>query len=574
MFDWQNWSLLLTQFHFIRPWWLLAFIPASGLLYLQWEKRSKDNWHEHMPTHLKEALTLNHSGWQSQLPLKVLAVSFSISIITCAGPTWQREASPFGEDKAEVVYILDVSSSMVQTDVPPSRLDRSKHKILDILEYRDGGKNALIAYAGSAHIAMPLTQDSAVFAPFLSAIEPNVMPVSGKSVEETIPLLDSLFSNESGGSVILVTDGINASSIDRFANYFQQNDSSLIVLAIGQYQSAASTPSGYEDLKHLARSANGAIVELSVDNADVEQVAYLIDRNMQLHGDSSMPWKDMGYLLLVPVALLTLLWFRKGWLVQWVIVATFILPSLAYSPSINAQEVMKSHSEIHNLIDIDAATSDTTEEIPTPTRLEQMWFDLWLTRDQQGQRLFNQQRYLEAAVQFETPIYRGVAYYYGRDYVQAHAAFMEDNQDLAVYFSGTALARQREYLAARDLLNQLLDKQDLNRDLRLKVINNRDAISAIIEDIERYSESQMNTTDGPEESFEIADNPQTSQGVEETVTQEYLMEETLNANEILGSDELADRWLERIESDPTLFLKNKFFIQLEATQSIAEANNG
>ncbi|GAL16119.1 TPR domain protein in aerotolerance operon [Vibrio astriarenae] len=115
-----------------------------------------------------------------------------LAIITCAGPTWQREASPFGEDKAQVVFVLDVSSSMTQTDVPPTRLERAKHKITDLIELRGGGNNALIAYAGSAHIAMPMTQDSAILTPFLQAIEPQVMPVAGKSLASTLPVIESL----------------------------------------------------------------------------------------------------------------------------------------------------------------------------------------------------------------------------------------------------------------------------------------------------------------------------------------------------------------------------------------------
>jgi Ca-activated chloride channel family protein len=81
----------------------------------------------------------------------------------------------------------------------------------------------------------------------------------------------------------------------------------------------------------------------------------------------------------------------------------------------------------------------------------------------------------------------------------------------------------------------------------------------------------MNTTDGAEESFEIGDNPQTSEGAEETVTEELLMKESLNANEILGSETLAQRWLDRIESDPSLFLQNKFYLQLEQQPTAGES---
>ncbi|WP_394240669.1 VWA domain-containing protein [Vibrio astriarenae] len=554
MFDWQNWQLFFTQFHFIRPLWLLALFPAALLIYSQWEKTDNDNWQQSLPSHLKKALTLHDSGWQSQLPLKILGLILGLSIITCAGPTWQREASPFGEDKAQVVFVLDISSSMTQTDVPPTRLGRAKHKITDLIKLRGGGNNALIAYAGSAHIAMPMTQDGAILTPFLQAIEPQVMPVAGKSLASTLPVIESLLSPDSGGSVVLLSDGVNANDIDRVADYFNRTSNSLVILAIGNRSSNSSNPTGFEDLGRLARSANGNLVELSIDNSDIKQIERLIERNMQLNGDSTMPWKDMGYALLLPIVLFTLLWFRKGWLVQWAIVACLVTPSLLLSHNVVAAE-----NELE---------TKTHSELPSPpSELKQFWWDLWFTRDQQGQRLFDQGRYLEAALQFEDPLYRGVAYYYGRDYLQAQAAFIEADQDLALLYAGMALARQREYLATRQLFESLLSKEELDPNIQVTAKQNLAAVNAIIEEIERYSESQRNSiSEKPEESIELGDNPQTSEGAEEEVVQELLMSETLNANEILGSEELAQRWLDRIESDPSLFLQNKFYLQLESDQ--------
>ncbi|GAL16118.1 TPR domain protein in aerotolerance operon [Vibrio astriarenae] len=293
-------------------------------------------------------------------------------------------------------------------------------------------------------------------------------------------------------------------------------------------------------------------MELSIDNSDIKQIERLIERNMQLNGDSTMPWKDMGYVLLLPIALFTLLWFRKGWLVQWAIVACLMTPSILFSHHVIAAE---------NEVEAKPHT-----ELPSPpSELKQFWWDLWFTRDQQGQRFFDQGRYLEAALQFEDPLYRGVAYYYGRDYPQAQAAFIEADQDLAMLYAGMALARQREYLATRQLLEGLLQKEALEPNVQATAKQNLAAVNAIIEEIERYSESQRNSiSEKPEESIELGDNPQTSEGAEEEVVQEFLMSETLNANEILGSEELALRWLDRIESDPSLFLQNKFYLQLES----------
>lgn len=121
MFDSLVLQQVFTQFHFIRPLWLIAFIPMFFLLWLRWREETKPSWKDVLPEHLRTALTIGERGWRKQLPLKLLMVIVAIAILICAGPTWQREASPFGEDKASMLVVLDNSETMLLKDLPPSR---------------------------------------------------------------------------------------------------------------------------------------------------------------------------------------------------------------------------------------------------------------------------------------------------------------------------------------------------------------------------------------------------------------------------------------------------------------------
>ena len=223
----------VTQFHFIRPMWLLAFIPMFLLLWLRWREESKPSWKDILPEHLRKALTIGDYGWRKQLPLKLLMVIVAIAIIICAGPSWERQASPFGEDKASMLVVLDNNDSMLQKDLPPSRLERSKQKIRDLLAARKGGSTGLVVYAGSAHVAMPVTQDSKVFEPFLAAITPEIMPVEGKLAETALPLIDQQLQGQPGSTVLLVTDGVNPATITAYKNYFADKPYQLLILAAG-----------------------------------------------------------------------------------------------------------------------------------------------------------------------------------------------------------------------------------------------------------------------------------------------------------------------------------------------------
>jgi len=555
MFDSLVLQQVFTQFHFIRPLWLLAFIPMFFLLWLRWREETKPSWKDVLPEHLRNALTIGERGWRKQLPLKLLMVIVAIAILICAGPTWQREASPFGEDKASMLVVLDNSETMLLKDLPPSRLERSKQKIRDLLAARNGGNTGLVVYSGSAHVAMPVTQDSKVFEPFLAAITPEIMPVAGKIAETALPLIDQQLNSESGSTVLLVTDGVNPATIKAYETFFNDKPYQLLILAAGNRDIVSDNPVDLSALNDLASATGGRVIEVTVDDTDIQALNRAVERNMQLNGESAMPWKDMGYGLLFPIALIMLLWFRKGWLVQWCVVGVLVTGSFYSNPTMAEPVKLTAEKPVQ------------IEEVTAWDKASQWWWDLWLTPDQQGQRLLNQQEYLEAAKHFQDPMRKGVAYYYAREFKLAHSAFLQTKTDLGVYYSATALARQREYLAARDLLKSLLEKPDLDNELAEKVEHNLAVFNGIVEEVNRMSESQAGTTDGPEESFELdEDKPRTGDGAEEETVAELMLKETLNANEILGSQELADKWLKRVEADPKYFLKAKFHIQLREPQ--------
>lgn len=560
MFDSLMWQQMTDQFHFIRPLWLLVLIPFGIVIYLRWKQDSKNEWQEQLPKHLRSALTINDAGWKKQLPLKLLGVSMFVAIIVCAGPTWQREASPFGEDKAALLIVLDNSESMLQKDLAPNRLERSKQKIRDLIKQRQGGKTGLVVFSGSAHLAMPLTKDDSVFAPFLAAIQPDIMPVEGKNAETALPLIEPQLGAESVGTVLLITDGVNPATTDTFKSYFEKSRHQLLVLAAGNGDRASDNPMDLSSLKSLASKSNGSVVEVTIDDSDIKTLNSKIERHMQLNNESAMPWKDMGYFLLFPVSLLMLSWFRKGWLVKWCLVALIVFPSFYSTPT---------HAET---VSLKAKTNEPVKEVTAWDKTTQWWMDLWLTPDQQGQWSFDKFEYLIAAKHYQDPLKKGIAYYYAGEYKLAHSAFLQVKTNLGIFNAANSLARQREYLAARDVY-QLLLERDLESELKEKVENNLSVMQGIVDEVNRMSESQKGTTDGPEESFELGDDkPKTGDGADEKVDAALMKEEKLNANEILGSQELADKWLRRVEADPKYFLRAKFQLQLRAQSSGSQSS--
>lgn len=561
MSDWQLELQYLSQFHFLRPWWLLTFIPLGVILYLRWQMSSDKSRFAFFPQHLRTALTVNHSGWTNQLPLKMLMLLLSLSVLICAGPAWQRQASPFGEDAASLMILLDNSESMQQKDVAPSRLERAKHKITDLSNLRAGGRTGLMVFAGSAHVAMPLTKDNQVIFPYLSALKPDVMPVVGKAAQTALPLLEKQIEPDIGNTILLVTDGVDETTIAEFERYFASNPYQLLILAVGSLNAVVDSPLDLNSLQNLASRTNGKVFELTVDSRDVEHLNNQIERFMLINSDSSMPWQDEGYRLLYPLVLLMLLWFRKGWLVKWSLVLVVSMP-------------LVSHNAMAETVKTKAQSEISVEQRPLWQTATQWWMDLWLTPEQQAQRLFNRGDYKQAAGHYRSPLNKGIAYYYASEFKLAHSAFMQDNTPLGLYYAASALARQREYVAARALLRKLNEQDNIEPQLKQNIAHNLKVISGLVDEINDMSASQAASVDLDQEvSIELPDDqPQTADGADEQTNQDLMVDQKFSAEEILGDPQLAEVWLKRVEADPSRFLQAKFQIQQNRTSTEVSSN--
>ncbi|MBY7994291.1 VWA domain-containing protein [Vibrio fluvialis] len=561
----SNWSMAwqqLSQFHFLRPLWLLALVPLLVILYLRWKREESAQQLSFFPEHLRQALTLRQGGWSRQLPLKMLVVVVSIAVIICAGPTWQREASPFGEDSASLMVLLDSSESMLQKDVAPDRLTRGKQKISDLTQARHGGKTGLIVFAGSAHVAMPLTSDNQVLKPYLAAINPEVMPVEGKATQRALSLLKQQIPPYVGNTLLLISDGVSDAAIEAFTRYFSDNPYQLLILATGNPQVESKAPLDMNSLQRLAQITGGDVITLTIDDSDIQTLESKTERFRMLSNESTMPWQDEGYWLILPLAAITLLWFRRGWLVKWGLIFALLTPSMTPTNAYAAMTAAVANTEQQN------------EEVTLWDKSYQWWLNLWLTPNQQGEWWFNRGEFVKAAVAYQSPINKGIAYYYAGEFTLAQAVFMQSDSNLGRYYAASALARQREYIAARQLLRSLSTKEEIEPSLKADAEHNLAVIDGLIEEINQASASQANSVGDQETSIELPDDqPQTAEGADEQTTQDKMIRDKLSADQILGDPQLAQVWLKRVEASPQRFLQAKFQLQnLQRSETKEGAN--
>jgi Ca-activated chloride channel family protein len=332
------WAATAEELHFLRPGWLLAALPALLLWWLIEGRGSAERqWRRVIAPHLLDHLRVGTGQRWRFRPVHLTAAVTLLGAVGLAGPTWERERSPLAEDTAPLVIALDVSTSMNAVDVQPTRLDRAKQKARDLLALRAGARSALVAYAGSAHTVLPLCDDPSVFDTFLAALETDLMPVQGKDPTRALALAEDLLADEpTPGSILFITDGVAKEHTAAVAEHQQRSDDKVLVLAVGTREGGPirKGESGFETdatgrravatldvegLEAVKDEAGAFVAGATVDDSDVRR----LQRQVQSHlrevqqQDETARWKDQGYWLTIPVALLGLGWFRKGWTVRW-----------------------------------------------------------------------------------------------------------------------------------------------------------------------------------------------------------------------------------------------------------------
>lgn len=522
--------IALSQFHFLRPWWLLGIpVVLLSLFLLRRARNAVANWAPVIAPHLAAAMLVRGGRGHWFNPVSAGYVVILLGIIALAGPSWERRPSPFVEDKAVLVIGLDLSGSMKQQDIQPSRIERAKQKIDDLLNLRGAAPTGLIVYAGSAHSVIPLSNDPDILRNFLDAVVPEMMPRSGKFAAKVLPIADTMLQQaEVPGTLLLITDGATPESITAYENYFSEHDHQLLVLGVGLEQGApglseTDIPLQQQSLDNLAEAGGGHYQALSLDDEDMQRINRRINNHLLNVDDSDRPWVDAGYYLLFPLAALFLLWFRKGWTLHWVLAAGIVLGS-GYSPGIHAAELR--------------------------------FADLWLTADQQGRYYFERGEYAMAAQRFEDTAWRGVAFYLDENFNAAAETFAQIDTVDGLFNLANAWAQGQNYVYAVQTYDRVLARQPDHPG----AIKNRQIVQTIIDDINRMSESQQG--EPGEQSEELGDEPLRATGADEKTFEKTEIKQ-LSADEILSDEQIRDMWLRQVQQDPSAFLSIKFMMQLE-----------
>lgn len=298
---------MLSDFHFLRPWWLLAIVPVILCWYVVRAKRdSMHAWKSVIAPHLLPYLVKNDGKRSKFRSLDLVALACCVAAIATSGPTWYRAPTPFANDKAALAIVIKVTPSMLTEDVQPSRLARSVEKVHDLLKMRGNAKTSLIAYSGTAHLVMPATTDVNIIDTFAQSLDPKIMPVEGDAASDAMQLADKSLADTGGGSIWWLADDIPPEQIKALQAWAGKSSSPVSVLPMVASQQEA------DKVAQPARGLGMRVVPLSADDADVNQLIKMSDFQPAIGDDSEGRWADNGYWLTPLLAILLLPFFRRG----------------------------------------------------------------------------------------------------------------------------------------------------------------------------------------------------------------------------------------------------------------------
>ena len=303
----------MSEFHLLRPYWLLSLLPLMLVCWAIWRSQdSQARLKKVISPHLLEHLVVGEQRTRRLRPAPMLILIWIVTVIALTGPTWQREAAPFTDDDAGLVVLLKVTATMMATDIQPSRLQRAKHKLHDLLQQRKGTSTGLVVYSGSAHLVMPLTRDDRIVTAMVEDLTPELMPADGDTLVAALKLAEGMLEQAGvPGSLLVMADNVAPSQVERL--------SAARINVPVQFLALTAPAAPIDAGMQAAASALGAAVtRISVDEEDVERIAQRAESSFKaVAGISSGDrWRDAGYALLPLIALLSLMWSRKGWLVR------------------------------------------------------------------------------------------------------------------------------------------------------------------------------------------------------------------------------------------------------------------
>ena len=250
------------MFRFEEPGYLylLLLLPVLVAFYIYSNYRRRKAIREFGDPDLMASLMPDVSKRRPDIKFTLILLCIALFSVLLARPQFGSKLETVKRQGVEVMIALDISNSMMAQDIQPSRLDKAKRLISQLVEKMEEDKVGLIVFAGDAFTQLPITSDYISAKMFLETISPSLITKQGTDIGAALNLANRSFTPQEGvgRTIILITDGENhEGGVEQAIKTITDKDIQINVLGIG---SPEGSPIPMDDSRDFRRDKDGNIV--------------------------------------------------------------------------------------------------------------------------------------------------------------------------------------------------------------------------------------------------------------------------------------------------------------------------
>lgn len=252
--------------------WLLWIIPLLAVVRIGvlWQRRKR--LQKIGDAALLKQLMPDVSKARREWKFGLLMAAIALMVVMLARPQMGSKVSNDKRNGIETIIAIDISNSMLARDVVPSRLDKSKMLVENLVDNFTNDKIGLVVFAGDAFVQLPITSDYVSAKMFLQSIAPSLITTQGTDVARAITLASNSFTQQQGvgRAIILITDGEDhEGGAEEAAKQARKKGINVFILGIGSTKGAPIPVGNCDYLK----DASGNVVMTALNEQMCRSVA-------------------------------------------------------------------------------------------------------------------------------------------------------------------------------------------------------------------------------------------------------------------------------------------------------------
>lgn len=256
----------------------LWVVLAVGLLLVWSARRGKVLLarfaHVEMLQRMLGHVSMRRKAWKRVL----IVTGLTLLVIALMEPKWGYTWEQITRRGIDVIVAVDVSKSMLATDMKPSRLERARRSVVDLINIMDGDRIGLIAFAGGAYVLCPLTLDYGACKMFVDELEPQLVSRGGTRIGEAIRKAITSFEGQEKKhrALILITDGEDHESDPvGAAEEAAKHGIRIFCVGIGSKEGSPIQVQDAEGRMTYLKDRAGNVVLSKLDEETLKRIAYV-----------------------------------------------------------------------------------------------------------------------------------------------------------------------------------------------------------------------------------------------------------------------------------------------------------